>query len=227
MYVPKIVVAIVKALIEGLPKILEAGGSLIAGLIDGIGGKITAVKNAAQQIFDTIKNTLKDLPSKAIQWGKDMLQGLADGIKGAIGKVTSAVKGVADKIKNFLHFSRPDEGPLREYEKWMPDFMKGLAKGIDKSSYLVEDATQNLADKMANTLSVDNMVNDLDGALKGLNGKVATSVNPQINPNVTYESNYKMMAQAVRKALEDMAVELDDDKVGRIIIKKVSNEVYN
>lgn len=50
-----------------------------------------------------------------------------------IGKIGDAVSSVGEAIASVLHFSRPDEGPLREYEKWMPDFIGGLARGIEGS----------------------------------------------------------------------------------------------
>ena len=65
-----------------------------------------------------------------------------------IGAVSDAVKGVANNIKAKLHFSRPDEGPLREYETWMPDFMDGLAKGINANKNKVVDAVQGMASQM-------------------------------------------------------------------------------
>lgn len=88
------------------------------------------IKDKITGMIDDVKEFFTSLPSKAKEWGKDFIQGLIDGIKDMVGKVQDAVSGVAEKIKEFLHFSRPDVGPLREYEKWMPDFMNGLANGI-------------------------------------------------------------------------------------------------
>ena len=245
----KLVLALIKGIINSIPElvsntdfllkamlnilsggkslIIKIGWSLIKSFIDAIIEKIFGVKDASQKIINKIKEVLKDLPNKAKQWGKDFVQGLINGITGMLGNVGSAVKGLANKIKSFLHFSRPDEGPLREYETWMPDFIKGLAKGIDQSSYLVEDATQNLADTMANTLSIDSMVGDVDAAMRGLNSKVSKSINPTINPNVAFEINYKLMAKAVKEALEDMDVVLDDDKVGKFVTKTITEEIYS
>ena len=56
--------------------------------------------------------------------------GLVKGITGSIGAVVGAVKNVASAIASYIHFSRPDIGPLRMYEQWMPDFMAGLSRGI-------------------------------------------------------------------------------------------------
>ena len=47
-----------------------------------------------------------------------------------LNKVGDAAKSVANKVKSYLHFSKPDEGPLRDYETWMPDFVEGLAKKL-------------------------------------------------------------------------------------------------
>ena len=176
------IIVIVETLIKNIPKILEAGLKLIGGLISGILKGNGLIVKTIGDIITSIKNAFLGLPSKAASWGKDMIQGLINGIKSMISKVGDAVKGIADKIKNFLHFSKPDTGPLREYEEWMPDFMKGLAQGINKSSHLVENATSNLAGNMADILSVDNVVNEVNSAMKGLNAGIEASVNPVINP---------------------------------------------
>lgn len=226
MAVPKIIIALVKGIIEGIPKMIDSAKELISGMIKGFGDSHPKLKEGAKQLIDKIKEVLSQLPQKALQWGKDMIQGFVNGIKNMLGKVGDAAKGIANKIKSFLHFSKPDEGPLRDYETWMPDFVKGLAQGIDKSSYMVEDATENLADSMANALSIDSLASDVDAAMRGLNSKVSASVNPTVNPNVTYETNYKMMAKAVKEALEDMDIVLDDDRVGRFVTKTVTNQIY-
>lgn len=69
----------------------------------------------------------------ALKWGEDFIKGLEQGIKNEINNIIDAVQGLADDIRSYLHFSRPDRGPLRDYENWMPDFIKGMASGIDKT----------------------------------------------------------------------------------------------
>ena len=87
---------------------------------------------------------ITSLPGQAIRWGQDFVNGIANGIRSCIGNVTSAVSSVANTIRSWLHFSRPDEGPLHYYEDWMPDFMQGLATGIEKSRGLVTDAMKDV-----------------------------------------------------------------------------------
>lgn len=118
---------IVNSAVTLFKSLVTSGFNTIVSIIRGVGSKIgSAVRSA----FNSAISFLTSLPSRAVQWGRDFIDGIVRGIKGAIGKVTSAVKDVADKVSSFLHFSRPDEGPLHYYESWMPDMMKGLAKGI-------------------------------------------------------------------------------------------------
>lgn len=111
----------------------------------GISAKVTSISDTVKRGFQSAVDYITSLPGKAVQWGKDFMEGIASGIRNAIGKVTSAVRSVANKITSFLHFSRPDEGPLREYESWMPDFIDGLANGIDKNIYKITDAMKRAA----------------------------------------------------------------------------------
>jgi phage-related protein len=181
--IPILIIKIVEAVIKSLPKIIEAGARILLSLGQGIMTYYGKIGEWMSNIINAIKEKIGNLGSKAIEWGKDMIQGFIDGIKKMIGKVGDAVKGVADKIKNFLHFSRPDIGPLRNYETWMPDMIKGMVKGINKSSYLLENATDRMAQKMANKLSFDDLVGNTTRAMKTLNYGVQNSLNPMVNPN--------------------------------------------
>ena len=106
-------------------------------IISGIGSKIgSAVRSAFQSAIDFITS----LPRKAIGWGKDFISGLADGILSGVRKIVNAVKDIGNKIRSFLHFSRPDEGPLRDYETWMPDMLTGMADSIYKNIGTIQRA---------------------------------------------------------------------------------------
>lgn len=109
----------------------------LVAIISGIGSKIgSAVRSAFQSAIDFITS----LPRKAIGWGKDFINGLADGIMSGVRKIVNAVKDIGNKIRSFLHFSRPDEGPLRDYETWMPDMLTGMADSIYKNIGTIQRA---------------------------------------------------------------------------------------
>ena len=123
---------------------------------------------------------LKSLPAKFIEWGKDMIMGLVKGITGSVGAVVGAVKNVASTIATYIHFSRPDIGPLRSYEQWMPDFMSGLAKGIRDNLWMVENAAGALALTTAQPMQLQ-----VAGVLRGNQQTAAASWQPQ--PGVAYQ----------------------------------------
>lgn len=124
------------------------GKNLIQFFSSGISGMVQTVFGVIRNIGASITNSILNLVRSAKGWGIDMIQGFVNGIASMISRVVDTVKGLADKVRSFLHFSRPDTGPLRDYETWMPDFMKGLANGIDSNAWRVEDAVSGLADKM-------------------------------------------------------------------------------
>ena len=137
---------IISTILNTIKTLVKTAFNGVVSSIKSIGSKIgSAVRSAFSSAIDYITS----LPGKAVGWGKDFINGLKDGILSGVDKIVSAVKGIGDKIRSFLHFSRPDEGPLRDYETWMPDFMAGLSKGIKQNEYLVTDAIAGLSAQMA------------------------------------------------------------------------------
>lgn len=113
--------------------------------------KVLEIKDGIVNGFQAAIDFITSLPGKALQWGKDFIQGLIDGIKSKIGAIVDSVRGIADTITSWLHFSKPDIGPLRKYENWMPDFMAGLARGINDNAWRVTDALQSVTGQMVFT----------------------------------------------------------------------------
>ena len=129
-------------------KVIEIWGSIK----DFVSNAIETVKTKAHEFVDKVTNMIaliheifRNLPAMALQWGRDFIQGLIDGIKQRAQGVADEVKGVAGKIAGFLHFSRPDVGPLRDYESWMPDMVKGMAKGLRDNRYMLQEAALDVA----------------------------------------------------------------------------------
>nr|DAG57313.1 MAG TPA: tail tape measure protein [Caudoviricetes sp.] len=183
----------IPTLVENIPQILMAvanvitafnwlnlGGNIIKLLGNGIKGMKGALTSGFKSVLDGGINYIKSLPAKFIEWGKDMIMGLVKGITGSVGAVVGAVKNVASTIATYIHFSRPDVGPLRLYEQWMPDFMSGLAKGIRDNLWMVEDAADALALTTAQPMQLQ-----VAGVLRGNQQTAATSWQPQ--PGVAYQ----------------------------------------
>lgn len=159
--------------------------------------------NAASGLVTNIIDKVRSLPGKLYNWGVDMIQGIADGIKNTIHKVTSAVTDVADKIKSFLHFSRPDEGPLAEYETWMPDMVEGLSDSLRKASPELISQTEALANGMSDAFNVN-------GSISASGGR-----------------SYNAMVEAFKDALSQVKIEMDDEEMGHFVDKTVTKLIYN
>ena len=111
--------------------------------------KVTGIKDAIVNGFQAAIDWITSLPEQALQWGKDIIQGIIDGITGAVGGIVDAVSGVAGKIKSFLGFSKPDEGPLSDFDTYMPDMIDLMTKGITAGREKVKSALETLTGDMS------------------------------------------------------------------------------
>lgn len=120
------------------------------------GGVYAGIASAALSVAGNLLGTnLSGLVDESNNWGGDIVKGMANGIKENAGKLATAAKNIADKIAEYIHFSRPDVGPLREYEKWMPDMIDGMAKGIKDNAYVLRDAAKGLSGQIETQLTYD------------------------------------------------------------------------
>ena len=136
----------------------ETAQNIANNIVNSFNNLLSSIREIAENIGNAVQNGLDNaisfitsLPGKAIQWGRDFINGLANGIISAAQNLLASVRNIASQIASFLHFSRPDEGPLRQYETWMPDFMSGLAKGINDNAWRVTDALQGVTNQMVFT----------------------------------------------------------------------------
>ena len=174
---------------NGFSDVLNSIVGFLSNIISKIGewasNLVSSGANAISNFASTLVNGLKDLPSQFVKWGADMIDGFIKGIKSKISAVTNVISGIGNKIKSFLHFSRPDEGPLRDYETWMPDFMQGLANGIDSNAYKVTDALQALTSDMS------------------VNSFTAQDVNKVLTSNATTTVNLRVVSELDGKQVAD------------------------
>lgn len=177
-------------------------GQFIGGIGQWASRLVQSGKNAVSNFVSSIGSKLGNLGHEALKWGADMISGFTNGVKSRIRSLMSSITSIPKKIRRLLHFSRPDEGPLRDYETWMPDMMDGLSKGIRENSYKVEDEVKNLASKMnvnayskasvAQTLSANsstvihlNVVSELDG--RQVSKVVSQSITRSANSRLAFK----------------------------------------
>ena len=138
---------------EGFRNVVD---NMVQRVKDAFSNMLEKVKEIAHNIGDAVKNGIQSavdfitsLPGKALQWGRDFIQGFVDGIRSMISSVINAVKGIANTVAEWLHFSRPEKGPLREYESWMPDMINGMVAGIQANEYKLSNAVGSMASGVA------------------------------------------------------------------------------
>lgn len=124
-------------------------GNQCYALYNIVSNAISRIPGIFTDMYNNIRDTLSSLINNAWSWGSDFVNGFKAGIESKLSALKSKVEEMASSIRARIHFSRPDTGPLRDYEKWMPDFMQGLAKGIDQNSYLVTNAIDRVAGQMS------------------------------------------------------------------------------
>ncbi len=100
-----------------------------------------------------VENFFTSLPGKALQWGEDMLQGFINGITSKISDLTSTVSNVAGSVAKFLHFTKPDVGPLVTADEWMPHLGNTLIEGLDNVTPRLQAAAIRAAAAVARAIS--------------------------------------------------------------------------
>lgn len=146
---PDIIKTIIQSFRDSWPQIKESAKNMFTQFINGIGSMIGNIGSKVWEIISNIGSVLAELPGKAVQWAGDFINGFVQGIMNFAHKILDKVRNIANNIRSLLHFSRPDEGPLRDYETWMPDFIGGLTKTLHRATPGLISEVQSLSDKMS------------------------------------------------------------------------------
>ena len=183
---------------------------------NGLNSQQSTTKSIIGRLKDKIKNDLQK--SDSYTWGKDMLQGFINGINSQKSKFDSTVRTIASTVSRFLHFSRPDEGPLRDYETWMPDMVEGLSRTLTNSLPILNSAVENVSDSIANNLKN-----------ASLDFSVDTNINKNINTNLSSDLENAVYS-AIQKAENlfrltiNNELKLNTKTIAQEILDDINNE---
>lgn len=218
---PTIIITIVKTLWNRKGDILEAGKKILVQIKDGIMNNLNTLKDKVKELPSKIKDWCLEGLDKVKEIGKDIVKGVWEGMKDSYEWIYDKIKGWVGNILNYikkkLGISSPSKVLADEVGYWMGE---GVGVGF-------VDAMGDVERQMAKSIPIDTLRAQVNSAMGGLTRGINTSVNPQINPNITYEQNYQLMAQAMKDAMDGMEVELDDRQVGKFITKTITEEIYN
>lgn len=151
---------------------IELAHNIIQGLIDGIKGYLTKVRDNAIYIVDTLLDGVKGGKDGMLNAGRDLVLGLAEGIKNyaseAIGYAANLAAEVLQTIKNVFQSNSPSKATF----DIGGDVDQGLANGIGAFAGRVLTAVEDLG---SSTLS----------RFTGVVSKIADVVNNDIDANPT------------------------------------------
>ena len=234
--VPEIITKLVNALTkpEMLLKILKASLTLIVelakGLIEALPELFKIVPTLISNIKDEFVKRIKE--TDWLKLGQDIIKGICDGF-GKIGNyITNKVNDVKDEITNKFKKIFGIASPSKLMRDTIgKNLSLGIGEGIEEGIPDILKDVQKTTDAINNSLSgaIDptGLIGNYSSALRGLSYGIEHSVNPQINPNISINQNYQLMALAMKEALNDMEVSLDDREVGKFITKTITEEVYS
>ena len=173
---------------------------------------LNSVKMKAQQYLNT--------SNSSYSWGRDMIQGFVNGINSLKTKFSNTVQNIANTVSRFLHFSRPDEGPLHDYETWMPDMVQGLSDSLLSSAPVLDNAVTDVAGRIANNLSSTNLDMNVSGNIdKNINSNIIGS---QLE-NAVYSAIQK--AESLFKLTINNELKINSKTIAREILDDIDGEI--
>lgn len=187
MAIGRVIWALLLELTKANDKLWQQGFEFLVNLIRGIQAKLGQLQTIAESIKLVIKRAIDSLISSAFSWGIDMVTGFGNGIMSALGSLKQRASEMANSIRSYLHFSKPDVGPLRDYETWLPDMVKGMVISLDKAMPIMNKELDKFSSDMAMKLSPT------------LNGSVNSNLSPMVNVVVNNSLETDPLGQVVSR----------------------------
>ena len=195
-----------------------------------VSSAFNAVKTTVSNVFEGIKsktvstwNAIKEAIMKPINAAKDAVKKAIDTMKSII----SGAKFNFPKIK-LPHFSISGKFSLNppEIPKFSVDWYKtgGVFDRPTILSGLGEDGAEAIVPLERNTKWIQRVADELAGFMLPIGG-LSDALNNISNPAAA-DYRFNMVVDAFKEALSQMTVELDDDQVGKFVVKTVENAIY-
>ena len=125
---------VVPGLAMGLvgPAMIIGAAGLTAASV-AIGSFSTALLGLAVSVPLALKSfdLIKQKAEEAKKWGNDLVQNFINGISEKLGQLRAMASRMAQTIKDYIHFTKPDKGPLSDADTYGSDFVKLFASSAE------------------------------------------------------------------------------------------------
>ena len=102
-----------------------------------------------QSLAQNANNIFSMLASNASVWGTDLMVNFVNGINAMIPALESTLIGIANMVNSYIGFSKPDKGPLSDFDEYGPDMMDLLAEGIEGGAGRLASALNDIAETVS------------------------------------------------------------------------------
>lgn len=227
------------SIVEKVTAIKDSVTSAFNAVKDAISNAINAAKNKVVTVFNNIKNSISEKINAVKTNVTNTFNKIKTAITTPIERARDVIKGIIDKIKGFFkfevelpkiklpHFSVTPKG-------WqIGDLMKGsvpklgiewYAKAMDKGMILDEPTIFGINSNgipmgageagSETVVGTNSLMNMIDKAVK--------SNTPQVD-----NSGVEQKLDKLIKLMTDLKIELDEEVVGKFVVRTVEKEVFN
>lgn len=140
-----IVGEVVGGITEFFDKIRTKGMKLLFEFLEGIRDGVFKIAETVKGIFNEFSIKFGENSHWAKNWGSDLVDNFVQGVKDNLYKVVAASSKMAGTVYDYLHFSKPDKGPLADFDTYGPDMVDLFVKGIDSNQSKLIESVRGMA----------------------------------------------------------------------------------
>ena len=206
-HVPTIITKLLSALSENLPKLVQAGIELTVQLSVGFIKALPQLVAKIPEIISGVVSAFADYYKDLFEVGVNLLKGLWAGIASWVSNLWQNIKNLGGEIvkgfKSVFGIASPSKVFADQVGKNMA---LGLGKGF-------EDTMKNVTNEMSSAVPTNF---DLS----------ATTVNRNVVGTDASGVTFERIVEALKQALKEVNIVLDDEVAGRFVTDTVEKAVY-
>lgn len=191
-----------------IERLAEVGTKIIISMAIGMIKSLPNLLNARNKIIGEFNSKLLSWPNTFKQIGKNIVNGIWQGIINATGQfgrnLDNWASGIVSRITKKLKIKSPSQVLRDKVGQWIP---KGIAVGIDANTDSIEDSINDMYKEMNRTIKMEN-----------------SKMNFDVISGDVYNKSFFQTPVAINVQAD---VEMDSQKVGRLVTPSVTRTIKN